>query len=130
VRKGNPQMIGKTRLVTSLFVLFGASACQFYARGPDDYRKDTRSLLETRSAQISSCYDTALAGDPKAGGTVVLHFQVAKETGAITDPKVLPESTAPAPLGNCIVEAIKDLKLDPSDKRVGDATFVWEFNKG
>jgi hypothetical protein len=123
-------MISKTSFATTLFVLFGASACTFYARGPDDYRKDTRSLLETRSAQISTCYDTARAADPKAGGTVVVHFQVAKETGAITDPKVLPESTAPAPLGTCIVDAIKDLKLDPVDKRVGDATFVWEFNNG
>jgi len=120
-------MTTRTRLVSSLFVLFGASACTFYARGPEDYRKDTRALLETRSGQITTCYNTAKAADPKAAGTVVVHFQVAKDTGAITDPAVLPESTAPAALGQCIVDAIKDLKLDPSDKRVGDATFVWEF---
>jgi hypothetical protein len=116
-----------TRLASSLVVLLGASACTFYARGPEDYRKDTRALLETRSAQINTCYDAAKAKDPSARGTVVVRFQVAKDTGAITDPKVLPESTAPAALGQCIVDAIKDLRLEPSDKRVGDATFVWEF---
>ena len=117
----------KSWIAPTVFVLFGATACQFYARGPEDYRKDTRALLETRSQQISACYDQAKAKDPKAAGTVVLHFQVAKETGEITDPQVLPESTAPAPLGECVVEAVKDLKLEPTDKRVGDATFVWEF---
>jgi hypothetical protein len=112
-----------------LFLLgaLSTTACQFYARGPEDYRKDTRALLETRSSQIDSCFDEVLKKDAKAAGTVVVHFTVAHDTGKVTDPKVLPESTAPAPVGECVVKALDGLALDPSDKRDGDATFSWEF---
>jgi len=113
-----------------LFGLLTTTACQFYARGPDDYRKDTRALLETKSDQINGCFDEVLKKDTKATGTVIVHFTVKNETGKVTDPKVLPESTAPAPLGECVVKAIDGLALDPSDKRDGDATFVWEFKSG
>lgn len=117
--------------LASLVLLGAASttACQFYARGPDDYRKDTRALLETKSSAIDSCFDEVLKKDAKAGGTVVVHFTVAHDTGAITDPKVQPESTAPAAVGECVVKAISGLALDPSDKRDGDATFSWEFTQ-
>jgi TonB family protein len=104
-----------------------ATGCQFYARGPEDYRKATRTLLETKSSQIDGCFDEVLKKDSKAAGTVVVHFTVAHDTGKVTDAKVLPESTAPAPLGECVVKAVEGLSLDPSDKRDGDATFVWEF---
>lgn len=112
-----------------LLAIASTTACQFYARGPEDYRKDTRALLETKSDQLNGCFDDVLKKDPKAAGTVVVHFTVKNETGKITDPKVLPESTAPAPLGECVVKALDGLALDPSDKRDGDATFTWEFGQ-
>jgi len=101
--------------------------CQFYARSADDYRKATRDLLETKNADIKSCYDAQLKTNPTQTGKVVVHFTVEKETGKIKGPAVDGSSTAPAELGACVVRAIDGLTLDPPDKRDGDATFSWEF---
>ena len=117
-------------IALALSVLASATGCSFHARSPEDYKNDTRAVLETRSTQIQSCYDAALSTDPNAAGNVVVSFTVMEKTGEITDPQVLPESSAPAPLGQCIVEAINGLALQPPDERKGDATFVWEFRKG
>lgn len=111
-------------------VLSGVTGCSFYARGPEDYRKDTRALLETRNPQIKTCYDEALKSSTGASGTVVVNFTVEEKTGKIKDPTVLPRSTAPAPLGECIVNALDGLALEPPDQRKGDATFTWEFQRG
>jgi hypothetical protein len=119
------------RFIPALLVLAaGVSACEFHARGPEDYASATRAVLETRAAQIKTCYDDVLKQDKAAQGTVVVHFTVMPETGAITGAEVTPESTAPAPLGQCIVTALDGLALDPPDAREGDATFVWEFRQG
>jgi hypothetical protein len=112
-------------LALILAVSGGSLGC--HARSAEDYRRDTRALLETRSERIRSCYDSALAADENATGTVVVRFTVAEDTGTITSPSVLPESTAPAPLGECVVQSLEGLALDPADARKGDATFVWEF---
>ena len=124
-------MIMNTRFVPGLLILAaGASACSFHARSPEDYQSATRALLETRSGQIKTCYDEVLKQDKDASGTVVVHFTVMPETGDITGAEVTPESTAPAPLGQCIVQAMDGLSLDPPDAREGDATFSWDFEKG
>lgn len=125
-------MIMNTRLISGLLVAAAglSSACQFHARGPEDYQQATRAVLETRSAQIKSCYNDVLKQDKSASGSVVVHFTVMAETGAIAGAEVTPESTAPAPLGQCIVNAMDGLALDPPDARDGDATFVWEFKAG
>jgi hypothetical protein len=109
-------------------VLALTAGCSFAARSPDMYRDDTRKVLETRGSQIQSCYDEVLKTDRTAKGSVVVHFSVVEETGVITAPEVLPESTAPAPLSQCVVKALDGLVLDPPDQRKGDATFAWEFN--
>ena len=112
-----------------LFGLFAfASGCSFHARDADSYRKATRALLETRSADIKGCYDAELKKDPKVGGKVVVKFTVAKETGAIIDPEVVEDtSNAPASLSQCVVNALNGLALDPPDERDGNAQFQWEF---
>jgi hypothetical protein len=110
------------RIIPCLLVLVaGVSACGFHARGPADYASATRAVLETRSV---------LKQDKAAAGTVVVHFTVMPETGAITGAEVTPESSAPAPLGQCIVTALEGLTLDPPDAREGDATFSWDFKQG
>ncbi len=117
-------------LTTALFGLFAllATGCSFHARDADSYRKATRALLETRSGDIKGCYDAELQKDPKVGGKVVVQFTVKKETGAISDAKVVEKkSDAPASLSECVVKAIDGLALDPPDKRDGDAQFEWEF---
>ena len=109
--------------------LWTASACQLHARSPEEYRRDTRALLDTRKAETQSCYDEALRIDPKAAGTVVVRFTIADGTGAITSAQVLPESTAPAPLGDCVILALHGLTLEPPDEREGHATLVWNFDR-
>jgi hypothetical protein len=104
-----------------------ASACEFHARSPEEYQTATRGVLDSRSAQIKSCYDDVLKTDKTASGMVVVHFTVTEETGAITGAEVTKESTAPEALGQCIVQALDGLAIDPPDERQGDATFVWEF---
>lgn len=36
-------------------------------------------------------------------------------------------TTAPAPLGQCVLRAVEGLKLDPGDRMEGHATFVYDF---
>lgn len=120
----------KTQLLCMAGVLVAASACGGAARLPENYKQDTRALLETRSNDIQGCYDAALAEDQSLSGTVVVHFIVEAETGLVKEAAVLPESTASESLSNCIVNAISGLTLDPPDVNDGDATFTWAFQAG
>jgi len=105
-----------------------AAACGGTARGLEAYRDDTGKLLETRNAQLQSCYSDALKTDAKLSGTVTVQFVVEKKTGTITNPSVdQSKSTAPPVLGDCVVKAIDGLTLAPPDRNEGRATFVYEF---
>ena len=103
--------------------------CQSYARSPADYESATRDALETRNHDLMLCYDKVLRANGSAEGTVEVHFTVAEETGIFYNVKVLPSSTAPPELGQCIVDAVDGLAIDPPDERKGDATFAWKFGK-
>jgi len=117
----------KTSIALALLVATSAG-CQFYARSTDDYRNDTRTVLETQNPSIQSCYDTALAANPAQSGKVVVTFTVEKKTGNIMNVAADPnQSTAPDNLQNCVVKALEGLKLDPPDQREGQATFEWVF---
>lgn len=111
----------------AILTLMTTAGCQFYARSPEDYKNATRGVLETRSAQVQSCYDSVLKKEPAASGNVVVHFTVKEKTGDIVDVEALPSSTAPPEVGQCVVNALQGLTLDPPDQRKGDATFIWEF---
>src|ERR1043166_4484232 len=88
------------------------AACSGTARGLEAYRADTGKLLDTRSAQLKSCYDDALKADDKLSGTVTVQFTVEKQTGVIARPTVdAAHSTAPPALGQCVVKAIDGLVL-------------------
>src|SRR5262245_40922601 len=115
-------------LIAPLALLAG---CQFIARGPEQYRDDTKALLEQNSSSLKSCYDGVIATDSSAKGTVTVRFVVEQETGAIKDVEVDNEtSTAPPPVRDCVVNAVTGLKLDPADARDGVATFTYEFEIG
>jgi hypothetical protein len=107
-----------------------SSACTFYARDPETYKADTRTVVETQNAKIKECYDVALVSNETVTGNAVIKFSVEKKTGKIMNPMVDPSSTAPADLSQCIVNAVDGLVLDPADQREGQATFVWEFKVG
>jgi hypothetical protein len=109
-----------------LIVVVGA--CTGTARGLEAYRTDTQSLLQTRNAQLQSCYDDALKADAKASGTVAIQFVVEKQTGVITKASLdTKRTTAPQALGGCVLKVVDGLKLDPPDRHEGRATFVYEF---
>lgn len=118
------------RNTTALLALLSTVTlgCSGIARGPDQYRDDTRALLETQNAQIKSCYDNALEQNPAQSGTVTVNFTVEKKTGVIKEVTVDPEqTTAPDSLQQCIVAALDGLKLTPEDRKAGEATFSWVF---
>lgn len=118
----------RTLILSTLFVTASALSSGCAARDADTYRTDTRSLLETRNDSIKGCYDVALTTDPNVSGDVVVNLVVEKKTGKIMNTKIDPSrTTAPDALGNCIVEAIDGLTLDPYDQREGQATFIWSF---
>ena len=111
----------------SLIAVF-AAGCTFIARGPEQYRDDTRALLETKTGSIQACYDEALKQDPSLSGKVTVHFTVEKKTGTIKDVEVDKErTTAPSSLASCVARAIDGLQLTPEDQRDGVATFTWDF---
>lgn len=118
----------RTLILSTLFVTASALSSGCAARDADSYRTDTRSLLETRNDSIKGCYDVALTTDPNVSGDVVVNLVVEKKTGKIMNTKIDPSrTTAPEALGQCIVEAIDGLTLDPVDQREGQATFIWSF---
>ncbi|MEZ4221207.1 MAG: AgmX/PglI C-terminal domain-containing protein [Polyangiaceae bacterium] len=119
----------KILMPLSLVMIAAAtSACSFAARSPEMYRDDTAALLETKSAEIKSCYDQKLQANQSAAGTVRVQFMVQKDTGQIVDPQVdAAGTTAPAEVSSCVVTAINGLTLTPPDQNDGQATFTWEF---
>lgn len=120
----------RTAIITLLLATssFGCSV-QFAVRDADMYRKDTRSLLETKNGIIKDCYDAQLKAEAKPTGKVVVNFVVEEETGQIINVALdAQNTTAPEALSKCIVEAISGLNLDPPDQNQGVASFVWEFN--
>jgi len=112
-------------------LVFGAAltlGCQFYARAPEDYAKETEALIATKSEDLKSCYDKVLKKKKKAEGLVAVTFKVEHKTGKIVDTKVDEEkTTAPDALAKCVVETIDGLTLDPPDQRDGMASFEYEF---
>lgn len=114
--------------ITLLTLLAVTAGCSFIARGEDQYRADTRNLLEQRNADVRACYDNALAQNPAQSGTVGVNFTVEKKTGRLTNISVDPDqTTAPETLSNCVVNAIDGLVLTPEDRRDGLAEFNWVF---
>lgn len=112
-------MLIRTILCTGLAL--ATTAC--IARGPDDYRKVTRSLVDTKKAQIEDCF----SGQK---GKVVVNFTVEKKSGKITNATLDDKkSTTSAEVGSCVVGKIDGLTLKEPDMRDGAATFTWVYEK-
>jgi hypothetical protein len=116
------------RLLCALGLLAAPAACGGKARGTDAYRADTQKLLDTREATLKGCYDEALKSDAKLTGTVKVTFVVQKKTGAFVNPQLDPATSAPEPLGRCVLQALDGLKLEPPDRKEGRASFEYSFN--
>ncbi len=117
----------KLTLIITLAAL-GSTACSYHARSAEKYRDATQELLLTKQTELQACYDEVLKVDKAAGGTVQVNFKVEAETGKIVDTKLDPNgTTAPAPLGECVVKTIDGLALTPPDANDGMATFTYDF---
>lgn len=104
------------------------SGCSFAARSPEMYRDDTKAVLDTKSNDIRACYDGVLKTSPGVGGKVTVKFEVETEQGKIVNVAVdKANTTAPDPVAECVTKSINGLGITPPDKRVGQATFVWDF---
>jgi hypothetical protein len=115
----NTNTLFRTIICTGLAL--ATTAC--IARGPDDYRKVTRSLVDTKQGDIEDCF-----GGEK--GKVVVNFTVEKKTGKIMNPTVDDKkSTASAEVASCVVGKIDGLTLGEPDMRDGAATFTWVYAK-
>jgi len=127
--KNNLCMLNASLLGT-LFASLSACSVSYHARSAEDYRQATRALLESRQSDFTQCYQGVLATTPDAAGTVAVQFVVEEKTGKILTPSSLPESTAPEPLQQCVVNGLNGLALDPPDQRKGMATMTFDFGRG
>lgn len=118
----------KFQLFAVAALAMSAFGCSFHARSAEDYESDTTALLKTKEAQLKSCYDEVLKTNPQASGVVSVHFAVEAKTGEIKDATLDKEATtAPDALGQCVLDAIAGLKLEPPDQRTGKASFSYDF---
>jgi len=114
----------------SVLSLASLAGCSFAARSPEMYRDDTAKLLDTKSGEIKACYDNVLKATPGVGGKVTVKFELAEETGKIQNVIVdKPTTTAPDAVSDCVKKSIEGLAINPPDKRLGQATFVYEFSQ-
>jgi hypothetical protein len=115
-----------TLLIAASLATTALVGCAY--RSPEMYRDDTTKVLETKQADIRACYDDVLKGTPGAGGKVTVKFEVETEGGKIQNVTVdKPATTAPDVLGDCVKKSIEGLVIAPPDKRLGQATYVYEF---
>ena len=66
---------------------------------------------------------------PGAQGRVTVKFEVETEQGKIVNVAVdKAGTTAPDAVAECVTKSINGLAIAPPDKRMGQASFVWEFS--
>jgi hypothetical protein len=116
----------KTTLLLALSIAALGSGCGL--RSAEYYRDDVQKVLESKTPDIKSCYDRALAGDKTAAGPVTVRFSVAEDTGAIQNPTVVGDANPK--LQECVTTNLEGLALNPPDVNPGDGTFTWEFTVG
>lgn len=99
-----------------------------HARTADEYRADTDKVLATKSDDLKTCYDKALATNPAAQGSVTVTFAVEEKTGHITDAKVdTTKTTAPPVVQSCVLDVLPAVSITPADRKRGEATWTWQF---
>jgi hypothetical protein len=114
--------------VALISLLLVTTACQYIARSPEDYAKDTKALVAKRQDKMKSCYDEILKSDQKAAGVVAVKFNVEPKTGTLKNAKVdTKATTAPENVQQCVLDQMKGLTLDPPDQREGLGSFEIEF---
>jgi hypothetical protein len=109
------------RTIVCASVALATTAC--IARGPEDYRQVTRSLVDTKKGEIEGCFGGQ-------AGKVVVDFTVEKKTGKVQNATVdAKQSTASDSVAACVVGKIEGLTLGEPDMRDGAAKFTWVVTK-
>jgi hypothetical protein len=122
----------KTSTLTTLasLALLSTFAVGCAYRSPEMWRDDTNKVLEAKNNDIRACYDGYLKGAPGAGGKVTVKFEVETEGGKIQNVQVdTAGTTAPPEVGECVKKNIEGLVISPPDRRVGQATYVYDFSQ-
>ncbi len=118
--------------MTKSFVLIGfalaaMSGCSIAVRDAEHYRDDVNKVLESKSGDVTACYNEALKTNKDLTGAVTVKFTVEIKTGAFKDIK----ADGPPELSSCVTNALGGLMLaPPDDGHSGDATFVYQFTPG
>lgn len=116
-----------TLLIVASLATTAIVGCAY--RSPEMYRDDTTKVLETKQSAIKACYDDFLKGAPGQGGKVTVKFEVETDGGKIQNVTVdKPNSTAPDAVGVCVTKNIDGLVIAPPDRRLGQATYTYEFS--
>lgn len=116
-----------TLLIAASLATTALVGCAY--RSPEMYRDDTTKVLATKQEAIRACYDDVLKGSPGVGGKVTVVFEVETEEGKIQNVVVdKPNTTAPDAVGDCVKKNIEGLVVSPPDKKLGQATYVYEFS--
>lgn len=106
------------------------SACSFYARSSDDYRKAVREVLEKKRPDVETCYKQTYDADQSAQGQVVASFEVEPKTGKLVKPAIVQDGTTANPaLQKCVLSSLDGLVLQPADERTGLGKFAWNFSR-
>jgi hypothetical protein len=115
-------------MIRVLVIVIAVAGCGGTKRNTQQYRTDSERVLETRHAQIESCYQKVLEADPKAQGTLTVNFTVERKTGVFKNATIdAGKSNAPEALVNCVMGALAGLTLLPADKNEGRGTFVYKL---
>lgn len=118
----------KTQLLALLALASLAAGCSGALRSPEMYRDDTAKVFASKAGDMKACYDDVLKTSPGVGGTVTVKFTWSSEDGTLKDTAVdAPNSTAPAPVQECVTKALTGLTLDPKDAKDGLGTWKFDF---
>jgi hypothetical protein len=108
-----------------------ASGCVLWQRDPEFYTSELTELLEGRSEAIAACYDRVLEQQEDAAGELAVTFDVAQDTGVLSNFVIVPDqTTVPDPLADCVTTELAQLRLEPPDVNDAHASFRWTFTKG
>jgi hypothetical protein len=94
--------------------------------------KALSDALKRRERNFQACYERVLKGNPKAGGRVVVRFEISPvgSRGRVTDSKAT-QDTVGGGTGDCVAREIEKIAFPPPEggKVVADKTFVFEAGK-
>jgi hypothetical protein len=101
-----------------------------HARTSDEYAADTQKSLADKAPEIEACYNRVLATTPTAAGRVTVSFVVEADSGHFDQGRVdAAQTTAPQEVSECVLAAIPAVAISPPDRKQGQASWVWEFQR-